>query len=149
MKLITTIIISLIFILSGKAELTDEGAAQMGLVALAVIATEVVIVYYGTSVAIDNIKYLSDNGDQPSKVAGYIWGGVNMTTGIFIYKYSNNVRGIEIIGIGQIVLGAIDIGTTVFIDTKSNQIQLTYAPTILIDSNKKPIMGFNIRLAIN
>lgn len=147
MKLITTIIISLIFILSGKAELTDEGAAQMGLVALAVIATEVVIVYYGTSVAIDNIKYLSDNGDQPSKVAGYIWGGLNMTSGIFISIYAVNVG--EIIGIAQIVLGAIDIGTTVFIDTKSNQIQLTYAPTILIDSNKKPVMGFNIRLAIN
>ena len=106
MKLITTIILSLIFISPGKAQSGPSGpSGPIFLFAIAAGEAEIVIVGYGISTAVDNIKYLSDGEDQPSMVAGYIWGGLNMTAAIIINDQKSKrkeFRGAYIKTIGRV-----------------------------------------------
>jgi hypothetical protein len=146
MKLIVAILITLIFILPVKSHTPDIGKTVV-LYAIGGII-EATLVIGGTFVAINNTVYLlSTDRYQPSLARGYTWGALNLVSDLLICHYSGG--DLSSFGEGQIVLSAIDIGTTILIHTKSKPKQLSYAPIILIDSNRKSVMGINIRLALN
>ena len=144
MKLVITTLICLILVSSGMSEMeisTGEAVA-VG----AIFVGEVAILYGGISSVISNTLYLnSDYREKPSVTAGFIWAGLNLGMGILIWSsVGDNDASYMAFGIGQTALGVAGGVTTIFVERKP----LTYGPTVLFDSEKKPIVGLRVHLRL-
>jgi hypothetical protein len=144
MKLVTTILICLILVSSGISEM--EITTGMAVAIIAILAGEVAILYGGISSVISNTLYLnSDYREKPSVTAGFIWAGLNLGMGVLIWSSAeDNNAGRMAFGIGQTALGVAGGVTTIFVERKP----LTYGPTVLFDSEKKPIVGLSVHLRL-
>lgn len=144
MKLVTTTLICLILVSSGISGEPPSSGMVVG--AIAILVGEIVIVSGGISSVISNTLYLnSDYREKPSVTAGFIWAGLNLGMGILIWSsVGDSDAGYMALGIGQTALGVAGGVTTIFVERKP----VTYGPTILFDSEKKPIVGLSFHLRL-
>jgi hypothetical protein len=145
MKLVTTTLICLILVSSGMSSDVEISTGQ-AVAIIAILAGEVAIVVGGISSVISNTLYLnSDYREKPSVTAGFIWAGLNLGVGILIWSsIGDDAAGYMALGIGQTALGVAGGATTMAVANKP----LTYGPTVLFDSEKKPIVGFSVHLRL-
>ena len=144
MKLVITTLICLILVSSGISEM--EISTGQAVAVIAILVGEVVIVVGGISSVMSNTLYLnSDYREKPSVTAGFIWAGLNLGMGILIWSnVDGDNSGWMALGIGQTALGVAGGVTTIFVERKP----LTYGPTVLFDSEKKPIVGLSVHLRL-
>jgi hypothetical protein len=84
------------------------------------------------------------------KITGYTMGGLNAAAGIGLLAVSDGREPLVALGIGQLVLAALDIGTTIYterIPEPGSHIQhVSASPLILADTDGQPAFGVGLRV---
>lgn len=91
----------------------------------------------------------NEKASTANQVAGYVTGAMMIAIGAgWIYYFGDDDTDFLLFGVGHMILGAADIGITIWatIQPKKKQ-KLSLAPIIMPDTRGHPVVGIGLRLA--
>lgn len=90
----------------------------------------------------------NEKASTANQVAGYVTGAMMIATGAgWIYYFGDDDTDFLLFGVGHMILGAADIGITIWATVqKEKKSKLSLAPIIISDTRGRPAVGIGMRL---
>jgi len=137
-------------VLVGKPSPARANSESLVEVILLVAAVDVGIMLGGLVVGGVNSHYGVSEKPAPLgwRIAGYTFGGLNAAMGVTVLVASDGEPGMVTVGILQLVLAGLDIGTAVYAGspTGPEAARVSFTPLAMLDSEGQPAFGAGLRV---